>query len=178
MRFAIATTTLATLALACYTGRAAEKEEEGFTSLFNGKDLTGWKTKAGESLEGKTEFSQKRFRVMDEMLVIDEKVKGDVTIFTVKEFKGDVHLKFEFRPGPGCNNDILFRGLKFDIKKEGVKDLKEGQWHELEIVVKGNTAEVKCNGETMRTANVKPSGNLGLRAEYFGITFRKLRIKE
>ena len=177
MRLVIVLATLATLALVCGAGRADEKEE-GFTPLFNSKDLTGWKTKAGESLEGKTEFSEKRFRVTDGLLVIDEKVKGDLTIFTVKEFKGDVHLKFEFRPGPGCNNDIFFRGLKFDIKKPDVKNLKEGEWHELEIVVKGDKAEVKCNGETMRTANVKPSGNLGLRAEYGGITYRKLRIKE
>src|SRR5688500_18197362 len=79
------------------------KVEEGFTLLFNGKDLTGWKTaakgKAGESLDGKTESPTRRFVVKEGVLVIDPKVKGDLTINSEKEFSGDSHLKFDFRPG-------------------------------------------------------------------------------
>src|SRR5262249_50794240 len=99
------------------------KPEEGFTPLFNGKDLTGWKTdKGGDSLDGKTETPDKRFKVVDDVLVLDHKVKGDVRIRTAKEFGKDVHIKFEFLPGPKCNNDLFLRGTKFDIKVPDVKN--------------------------------------------------------
>ncbi len=102
-----------------------DKIEPGFTPLFNGKNLDGWKTKSGgELLDGKTEAYKGRFKVRSGLLVIDPKVKGDVTIDTVKKFK-DVHIKFEFLPGPRCNNDLFIRGLKFDLVKGNVKNLKE-----------------------------------------------------
>src|SRR5438477_5772480 len=82
------------------------KIEPGFTPLFNGKDLSGWKEKSGgASLEGKTEAYKGRFTVKDDLVIIDPKVKGDVRIMTNREFAGDVHIKFDYLPGPGCNND-------------------------------------------------------------------------
>ncbi len=153
------------------------KPEPGFTLLFNGKDLGGWKTKKGDSLDGKTETPDGRFKVSDGNLVVDDKVKGDVVINTAREFAKDVHVKFEFRPGPGCNNDLYFRGQKFDLKKGDVKNFKEGVWHEFEIVVKGDKAEFKCNGEVQRTATVKADGTaLGLRAEFGPVQFRRIRV--
>jgi hypothetical protein len=155
------------------------KPEPGFTPLFNGKDLSGWKTKKGEPLEGKTESPEKRFVVKDGVLVLDHNVKGDIYIYTVKEFGGDLHIKFDYMPGPGCNNDLFIRGLKFDIKKPDVKNLKEGEWNEFEIVIKGDKAEFKSNGETQRTDKVKAEkSNLGLRAEFGPVQYRRLRIKE
>jgi len=54
------------------------KLESGFTLLFNGKDLSGWKVapnkdkdKSGDSLEGKAESPTKRFVVTDGVIVID-----------------------------------------------------------------------------------------------------------
>src|SRR5262245_13554611 len=115
------------------------KLEEGFTLLFNGKDLSGWKLrKGGESLDGKAETADKRFVVADGIIVVDGKVKGDVVIDTAREFGKDVQIKFEYLPGPGCNNDLYFRGLKFDLKKDDVKNLKEGEWNTFEIIVTGD----------------------------------------
>src|SRR4051812_25504930 len=91
-------------------GAGDAKAEPGYTPLFNGKNLDGWKTKAGESLEGKTEAYKGRFKVFDNKLIIDPKVRGDVRIVTAKPMSGDVHIKFDYRPGPGCNNDLFFRG--------------------------------------------------------------------
>src|SRR3954447_12424934 len=47
------------------------KLEPGFTLLFNGKNLDGWREARGkkESLEGKTEAYQGRFKVVDGNLV-------------------------------------------------------------------------------------------------------------
>lgn len=170
------------LAVGLLPARAADddfKLEEGYTLLFNGKDLTGWETKKGESLEGKAEAFGKRFVAADGNLVIDDKVKGDVVIQTTKQIAKDATLKFEFLPGKGCNNDLFFRGVKFDIKPGDIKNLKEGEWNEFEIVVAGEKAEFKCNGQSARSTATKGAGSpFGIRAEFGPIQFRRIRVKE
>src|SRR5437764_1333688 len=89
------------------------KLEPGFTPLL-GKDLSGWKVrKGGVSLDGKTDAANKRFTLKEGVLIVDPKVSGDIWIDTTKEFKGDVHIKFDYMPGKGCNNDLFLRGVKF-----------------------------------------------------------------
>src|SRR5262245_24135310 len=83
---------LLTLLLAAHGSTHADdfKLEPGFTLLFNGKDLGGWKEKTGgASLDGKTEAYKGRFKVTDGVIVIDPKVGGDVRIETQKKFAGD-----------------------------------------------------------------------------------------
>jgi len=166
--------------IAFQTARADDfKLEDGFNLLLNGKDLSGWKTTKGESLDGKTEAYNGRFKVADGILTLDPRVKGDVRIETEKEFGKDVHIKFDFLPGEGCNNDLFLRGQKFDLKKPDVKNLKAGEWNSFEIVITGDKAEFKCNGETMRTATVKGKGTVfGLRAELGPMQVRRMRVKE
>src|SRR4051794_33715231 len=130
--------------------------ESGFTLLFNGKNLDGWKEASGkkESLDGKTEAYKGRFKVSDGKLVYDPAVKGDLYIETAKEYGKDTQIKFDFKPGPKCNNDVFFRGTKFDIvpgNKEN-KNVKEGEWHTFEIVVSGDKLEHKIDGTTVRTS--------------------------
>src|SRR5262245_52707786 len=154
------------------------KPEEGFALLFNGKDLTGWKTTKGESLDGKTEAYGGRFMAADGLLTIDPAVKGDVRIETQKEFAGDVHIKFDFRPGKGCNNDLFLRGLKFDLKIEDVKEWKQDEWNSFEIILKGDKAEFKLNDKPIKTMTVKGKGSvLGLRAEFGPMQVRRMRVK-
>lgn len=153
--------------------------DPGETLLLNGKNLDGWKTKAGESLDGKTEAYGNRFKVVEGRLVIDPKVKGDVIMTSVKTFAGDVRIQFEFLPGAGCNNDLFLRGMKFDLKQPDVKNLKEGEWSRFEIAVKGEQAEFRNNGELMKTLKPKPGATgLGIRAEFGSIEFRAVRFSE
>ncbi len=154
------------------------KPEPGFTPLFTGDTLDGWKLK-GEALDGKTEAANKRFAVKDSALVIDPKVKGDLKLETAKEFEGDVHLKFDFKPGAGCNNDVFFRGTKFDLKKADLKAMKEGEWNAFEVVVVGDTAEFLCNAESVKKTKVKAGKSpLGIRAEFGPVEIRRIRVKE
>src|SRR5437870_10991127 len=82
------------------------KPDAGYAVLFNGKDLAGWKQKGSkDSLAGKTEACNGRFKGKDGELVIDPSVKGDVRIETEKEFAKDFTMKFEFKPDAKCNND-------------------------------------------------------------------------
>ena len=166
--------------LAVATGRADDfKPEDGFTPLFNGKDLTGWKTETGESLDGKAEAHNGRFKLADGVLTIDPKVKADVKIFTAREFGKDVRIRFDFRPDAKCNNDLFLRGLKFDLKKPDVKNLKENEWNSFEIVITGGKAEFRNNGETLKTVPVKgKASTFGIRAEFGAMQMRRLRVKE
>jgi hypothetical protein len=166
--------------LAAVPARADDfKPEDGFVLLFNGKDLTGWKTEKGESLDGKAEAYNGRFKMADGLLTLDPRVKGDVKIFTAREFGKDVHIKFDFKPGPGCNNDLFLRGLKFDLKTADVKNLKEGEWNAFEIVIAGDKAEYRNNGETLKNMPVKgKTSQFGIRAEFGPMQVRRMRVKE
>ena len=167
-------------ALLAVVGRADDfKPEDGFTPLFNGKDLSGWKADKGESLDGKAEAFNGRFKVSDGVLTIDPAVKGDVKVFTARELGKDVHIKFDFKPDAKCNNDLYLRGLKFDLKKPDVKNLKEGEWNSFEIIIKDDKAEFRNNGETLKTIPVKgKASTFGIRAEFGSMQVRRLRVKE
>src|SRR5258708_2063389 len=69
------------------------KVEPGYTSLFNGKDLTGWRL-GKDSLDGKSETKNKKWHVTENVIVIDGGGGGD--IYTVKDFNTDYNLKLEF----------------------------------------------------------------------------------
>ena len=172
----------------CATVVAADefKPEPGFKLIFNGKNLDGWQTKSAkpEPLDGKTEAYDGRFKVKDGELVYDPKVKGDRYIETQKPVSGDFTVRFDFKPGEGCNNDILFLGTKFDIKagkatKDAVKGVKLDEWNTMEIAVKGGTAEYTINGMKAGTQKTKgEKGPFSLRAEFGPMSVKNLRIAE
>lgn len=155
--------------------------EPGFQPLFNGKDLTGWKTKGktGESLDGKVEAHKGRFKVSkDGTLEIDPAVKGDVRIETVQEFGKETTIRFDFRPGPGCNNDLFLLGSKFDINPKQLKMVKENEWNTMDIAASGGTTVFKINGETARTDKAKAEKSVfEIRAEFGPVEIRNLRAK-
>jgi hypothetical protein len=159
------------------------KLEAGFTLLFNGKNLDGWKEASGKKkpLEGKTEAYKGRFKVVEGKLVYDPAVKGDLYIETTREFGKDVHIKFDFKPGPKCNNDLFLRGTKFDIipGNQENKNVKEGEWYTFEIIITGTKIEHKINGETVRTSKATDKATpFKLRAEFGAIEIKNLRLKE
>jgi hypothetical protein len=164
------------------------KPEPGFKLIFNGKNLDGWQTKAAKKdekpvpLEGKTEAFDGRFKVKDGELVVDYKVKGDRYIETVQQLSGDFTIRFDFKPGEGCNNDLLLLGTKFDIRageKGGLKGVKVNEWNKLEIVVKSGSADFNVNGEKAATQKTKgDKGPFVIRAEYEPITIKNIRVSE
>lgn len=159
--------------------------QDGFTPLLNGKNLDGWKEASGkkEALDGKAEAFGGRFKVVEGRLVIDPEVKGDLHIETAKTFGKDLHIRFEFKAGPKCNNDLFLRGTKFDIvpgNKE-LKNVKEGEWTPFEIVVIGDKIEHRAGGEVARTSTLKadaPASPFRIRAEFGVLEIRNLRVKE
>jgi hypothetical protein len=151
---------------------AAGDVEPGFTSLFDGKTLNGWKLLA-KSGEG--------YLVQGGMIVCPP--KGGGNLFYDKEFS-DFVLRFEFQLEDGSNNGLAIRapmqegniaydGIELQIiddsserykkiepwqkhgslyhvfpAKEGALK-KVGEWNEQEVTVKGTTVKVVLNGKTI-----------------------------
>lgn len=173
-------------------------QEEGFVSLFNGKDLTGWeygpvpvsKKPISETLEGKTATKDGVFEVSDGLIVASG--KRVAALYTAKQFNKDFQFKLEFRQKTDKlkdNSGIYIRGpqLQLDAVTEGgltgvfkkLTKFKPGDWNEIEITVSGTEAICKCNGEVIgRPMTVPETGTIGLQSEYGEFEFRRIRIKE
>src|SRR5690349_5791583 len=88
-----------TLLFGSFLLSAARADEPGFESIFNGKDLTGWRLGKTE-LAGKTASDDGRFAVKDGILVItgSKDTPPKMTeIDTLDSYDGDFTLRLEFR---------------------------------------------------------------------------------
>ena len=85
-------------------------KEAGFTALFNGKDLSGWKKVGGTA----------QFEVKDGSIRgFGKKVKANTFLRTEKEF-GDFIFTFQFKfLDKSGNSGCMFRGLQKDGKADG-----------------------------------------------------------
>lgn len=162
------------LALVFLSGPTSAQDkpvEEGFTALFNGKDLTGW---AGDT---------KGYVVENGAIVC----KGNI-LRTEKEY-GDFVFRFEFKLPPGGNNGVGLRysgkgdaafkeGMEIQILDDGHDKYKgiapyqshgsiygvaaakrghlkpAGEWNEQEIVAHGTKIKVTLNGTVILDADI------------------------
>ncbi|MEX2216922.1 MAG: GDSL-type esterase/lipase family protein [Phycisphaeraceae bacterium] len=124
---------LATLGLV-ETGADDFKLEEGFESLFNGKDLTGWIIRANAKpgtkvvepkhgaagrpvftedidLAGKTESPDGRYVALNGRLIVTTPVEGRrfQQVWTTREFPNDFTLKLDFRASPNADSGVFLR---------------------------------------------------------------------
>ncbi|MEX2288431.1 MAG: DUF1080 domain-containing protein [Planctomycetaceae bacterium] len=157
------TMALGLIALGTSAVSAAEPDKDGFISLFNGKDLTGWKV--GDA-------DQSEFRVEDGKIVARGKRSH---VFTEQEFK-NFDFKAEVMTTPGSNSGIYFHskfqekgfpdhghevqvnvsqgdpvktGSIYNIVKLYETPAKDNEWWEQEIIVKGQNVVVKINGKVV-----------------------------
>ncbi len=180
------------VALAAAGGADDFKLEDGYKSLFNGKDLTGWKYpgKSGKPLDGKTETPDKRIEVKDGVIVVNEKDaqgKGGIKdLYTVEDFDKDFHLKLEFKAGLKADSGVYLRGPQLQVRdfirrgeKKSLADVfKNDGWNELDITVKGREATCLLNGKPLEVMkNLPARGGIGLQAETGSFEFRRVRVK-
>jgi hypothetical protein len=91
---------------------AQDREASGWTSLFNGKDLTNWKP-----LNGKAKYEVQNGEI------IGITVSGEPNSFlATRESYGDFILELEFKVDPTINSGIQFRS-------ESRPDYKDGRVH-------------------------------------------------
>ena len=170
-------------------------QDEGFTPLFNGKDLTGWVYGVrGNGVENK---SGKGYQVENGVLFTTKEDGGN--LFTEKEY-ADFVLRFEFKLTENANNGIGIRApLKGDaayvameiqvLDDSGSQYTKlqpaqyhgsvyqmfpakrgfqkpVGEWNSDEITVQGRQITVKLNGTTIVDANLEDVKDEGVLAKH------------
>ncbi len=176
--------------------------EEGFTSLFNGKDLSGWcfraKTdkkdpKVGEVTEkfdGKTESSDAgRYSAKGGILTVNFP-KGQerliAQLYTVEEFPKNFVLKLEFRASPNADSGVFIRKPQLQCRDylaagpyKELKQYKPQDWNQIIVTVKDGVAHCECNGEVLEAALKLPeTGPIGLEGDRGQMEYRHLQIKE
>jgi len=152
----------AVLLLTC----AQDKAEEGFISLFNGKDLTGWKANENDTT----------FKVEDGKIIANG---NRCHLFYVGDVKNHVFKNFELRAQvlckPNSNSGIYFhtefqekgwpeKGFECQVCADGFKDprktgslyavkdvnacpAKDDEWFDYAIIVKGKSVTTIINGK-------------------------------
>ena len=165
-------------ALAGFAKDADPADEQGFVSIFNGKDLSGW-------VYGGKEKAGKGYQAADGVLFCTDKDGGK--LMTEKEY-GDFAFRFEFRLEPNSNNgvgiraplegDAAYAGMEIQVLDDSGSDYKKlrpaqyhgsiydvvpakrgalkpvGEWNTEEIIAKGRRITVKLNGTTIVDANL------------------------
>lgn len=182
---------LAMLAGSTFPLRAADwKAEPGFSSLYNGKDLTGWGYSATEKFDGKTEASDGRYSAKGEILVVNpqDEAKGPRLrqLWTTQEFPKDFILKIEFRAAVNADSGIFLRKPQLQCRDylvagpyKELKAYKPQEWNQIEVTVKDGVAHCTCNGEVLEAALKLPAtGPIGLEADRGTMEYRHIQIKE
>jgi hypothetical protein len=140
---------------------AAKPAGHGWTSLFNGKDLTGWRytSTPKESMEGKTVTPDGRIEVKDGVILCkakDNKDKGGIKdLYTIKDFSKEFVLRLEFRAAPKADSGVYIRGNQLQVRDYPTvgpykpKSFKKGDWNDLEIIVRSKVLVTKVNGKAL-----------------------------
>jgi len=175
-------------ARAVLSARAAAAEDnqppEGFTALFNGKDLTGWKAdpeghwKADGGVmvyvgKARNLATEKSFG--DFVLLIDWKIekKGNSGVFLRGE--PQVEIWDEQKIGSGGIYPEHHKPLK-------AADKPLGQWNHMEIKLEKEMVTVHLNGEltldNFKCKFKKPAGPIVLQHHGSPLWFKNIYIKE
>jgi Domain of Unknown Function (DUF1080) len=152
--------------------RADDKPDaDGWISLFNGKDLTGWK--ASEGVE---------WKVVNGEIVTPAKRSH---LFTEREFK-NFEYKVDCLTKPGSNSGLYFHtkyednfpktgfevqvnqtqgdpvktGSLYNLVRVYSSPVKDDEWYTYHIIVKGREVTVKINDKTLYQY-VEPEGVVG-----------------
>ena len=165
-------------ALALSASLHAADSEAGFTQLFDGKTLTGWKIAEPET---------KSWRVEDGMIVAQGNRSHLFYVGDEKPFK-DFEFKVDVMTEPGSNGGIYFHtvwqesswpragfecqvnvshadykktGSLYDIANLGVTPAQDNKWWTQHITVKGNKVQVRIDGKLVLEYNEPPGTQPG-----------------
>jgi len=174
-----------------------QQTEDGFVSLFNGKDLTGWYI-----------LKEAPFTVKDGVIHLEG---GGGSLLSDQQYRDfELRLDFRFVNGSG-DSGVYIRyldGQKYQIQtnsafgprgmgsiRAGKKEVIDttfdesvipkirrgkGEWYSYTIVVQGQRAAVSVNGVPAATAEglIDRAGSVGFQAERSPLQFKNIRIKK
>lgn len=144
---------------------------EGWTSLFNGKDLTGWK--ASEEVEWKVEDGcivtpPKRSHLFTDMEFKNFEFKADVQTTPGSNSGIYFHTKYENTfPNTGyecqvnqTHTDPVKSGSLYNVVKVFESAAKDDEWYTTHIIVKKKNITISVNGKKLYEY-VEPEGVTG-----------------
>ncbi|PNE23868.1 hypothetical protein BHU16_10365, partial [Tannerella sp. oral taxon 808] len=169
------------LALACAViafspARAADTDApEGFTPLFNGKDLTGWKVHGGKlkawgaadgllftsGSGGGWLMTEKEYADFELRLEYKLPTNGNSGVTLRSPMKGDpayTGMEIQILDNPKYKNlkPAQYTGSIYDVVPP-VKDATKpvGEWNQFRIVAKGSRITIELNGVEIVNANLE-----------------------
>ncbi len=107
MRRFLCLAVVASVSLACVSMASADsplsddEKAAGFTALFNGKDLDGWKHSGNWKVEDG---------------VIARQGKGGSLVYTTEKVPDDFELRFEWKVGKGSNSGVYYRPTQYEYQ--------------------------------------------------------------
>jgi lysophospholipase L1-like esterase len=162
--------------------------EPGFTPLFNGRDLTGWRYADGPAFDGLTASPDGRYVARNGRLVVtaSRAPRAITKLWTAREFPRDFTLRLEFRASPNADSGLYVRDPQVQVRDYalagpygGLKAYRPLDWNKLVIEVRGGLARATCNGEVLVEAFPVPAtGALGLESDRGQMEYRRIRIQE
>jgi lysophospholipase L1-like esterase len=163
------------------------KVEEGFVSLFNGNDLTGWGYKTN-NFDGKTTSSDGRYVAKNGKLIVTTPSEGRkiAALWTTQSFPKNFILKLEFRATPNADSGVFIRQPQLQCRDylvagpyKNLTQYKPQDWNEMVVTVKDNVGHGTCNGEVLEAAMKLPAtGPIGLEGDRGQMEYRRIRIQE
>jgi hypothetical protein len=161
--------------------------EEGFVSLFNGADLTGWGYKTN-NFDGKAVSQEGRYVAKNGRLIVTTPPEGSriQQIWTTREFPTDFILRLEFRAGVNADSGIFIREPQLQCRDyliagpyKELKAYKPQDWNNVEVIATNGVAFATCNGEVLEAAVKLPeTGPIGLEGDRGQMEYRRIRLRE
>ncbi len=171
--------------------------KEGFVSMFNGRDFTGWRF---GDMDPTPDALPDNWKVEEGVIKLSG--GGSPHLASQREYQ-DFEMRFEWRGVRDKYNSGFFirSGRKVGANQINLAKGNEGnfiggklvgakavpalqkpatEWNEWRVRVVGDKVTFWCNGELAweATGLATPRGYIGLQAEGAPMEFRKLRIKE
>ena len=184
----------ASISLFLLTAYAAGQTEPGFTSLFNGKNLDGWKLVGGVG---------PGYVVEGDKIVCPP--DGGGNLFTEKEYANFV-LRLEFKVSPGGNNgiglrapyegDAAYQGMEIQVLDDPAPQYKDirpaqhcgsiygvfaakqgalkpaGEWNSYEITANGRHVSIRLNQTMVIDADLDTVTDAELLKQHPGLARR------
>ncbi|NOS68421.1 MAG: DUF1080 domain-containing protein [Verrucomicrobia bacterium] len=161
--------------------------EDGFVSLFNGRDLTGWGYRTN-NFDGHTTSSDGRYVAKNGRIIVTTPPEGRKVqqMWTTKEFPKDFVLKLEFRATPNADSGVFIRKPQLQCRDyplagpyKTLTQYSPQQWNEIMAIVTNGVAYCTCNGEVLEAAlKVPETGPIGLEGDRGQMEYRRIRLKE
>jgi hypothetical protein len=145
----------------------APKTEPGFTSLFNGKDFTGWKLVTPESFKiedgaivanGEAghafydgDFRNHMFRNFELKVDVMTRVNSNGGVYVLTEFqeKGFPRKGFEIQVNNTYARDPVKSGSLYHVQDVKEAPAKDDEWFTEHIIVQGDTITVRVNDKQL-----------------------------